>query len=82
MISPPFLLISFYKDVGATNMWKFLVYLLMTAMLCNYAALVSGNTIRAIVEDNGFFSRQFPDRNGNMRFLPYSVSPYCITIFI
>lgn len=58
-------------DVGAKNLWKFLAYLLLTALLCSYASILTFATVKSIIDDAGYLTRQFPDKHGNMRWVPY-----------
>lgn len=53
-----------YNDVGAYNLWKFILFLLLTALLCAYASVLSLNTIISVIETKELLTTPFKNRQG------------------
>lgn len=52
------------SDVGALNLWKFLLFLLSTGLVCTYCAILSGKVLMGIATQAGLFDMKVKGPNG------------------
>eukprot|EP01128_Nolandella_sp_AFSM9_P005678 TRINITY_DN2799_c0_g1_i1.p1 TRINITY_DN2799_c0_g1~~TRINITY_DN2799_c0_g1_i1.p1 ORF type:complete len:427 (+),score=79.57 TRINITY_DN2799_c0_g1_i1:37-1281(+) len=58
-------------DVGASNTWKFLVFLLLTALVCTYCSILSANVVIGEMDGRGMLTEKFKTNGGEERYLPF-----------
>eukprot|EP01125_Pyxidicula_operculata_P022886 TRINITY_DN9659_c0_g1_i1.p2 TRINITY_DN9659_c0_g1~~TRINITY_DN9659_c0_g1_i1.p2 ORF type:complete len:294 (+),score=17.63 TRINITY_DN9659_c0_g1_i1:1498-2379(+) len=60
------------SDVGSDNLWKFLVFLLSTGLVCTYCSWLCSQVIRGYIFQNKLFELNYTDEFGAIRNLPTS----------
>jgi len=52
------------NDIGAKNLWKFLLFLLLTAMLCTYCSYLCFDVFREYILDQKLFDKSYVNSSG------------------